>query len=167
VTIDHPLVTVANGVGGEQRRVGTGAGLGHREARAHLTGEQRLHPLLLLLLAPADGDQFGVARVGRLVPEDARRVHALTEDLVHQSELHLPPAAAAELRREVRGPHAASLHFLFQGGHDAGEGVAVVAPTIGERLERDDLLPHERLSPLELGLELGFGGEVPGHPAAP
>ena len=82
--------------------------------RADLAVEQRLHPLLLLLVGAADGDQLGVAGVGRVVAEDRRRVGALAEDLVHQAELHLAEAAAAHVGREVRGPQALALDLLLQ-----------------------------------------------------
>ena len=134
-----------------------------------LPSSKRLHPLLLLLGRAAEGDQLGVAGVGGLVAEDRRRVGALAEDLVHQAELHLAEAAAAHLRRQVGGPQALALDLVL---HRVGEALERRppfgrAPLLGQRLERDDLLPDERAHPVQLRLELGFGGEVPSHPSAP
>ena len=48
-------------------------GLGHREARADLAGEQRLQPALLLLLRAVARQHFHVAGVGRRAVEDLGR----------------------------------------------------------------------------------------------
>ena len=114
VAVDDPLVTVADRLGGEHRRVGTRARLGHREARPDLTGEQRLHPPPLLLVGPADRQELGIAGIGGVVAEDPGCQRRLPEDLVHQAELHLAEAAAAELRRQVGGPQAHVAHLLLQ-----------------------------------------------------
>ena len=133
VPVDHPLVAVAHGGRREQRRVGAGAGLGHREARAVLAVEQRLHPALLLLVGAADGDQLGVAGVGRVVAEDARAVHGLAEDLVHQAELDLAEPEPAHVRRQVGGPQALALDLLLQRVGDPPERLAALrrAPLLG------------------------------------
>jgi hypothetical protein len=39
----------------------------------------------------------------------------------------------------------------------------VVAEVVGDRLERPQLGLHEAAHPVELRLELGLGGEIPGH----
>ncbi len=118
VPVDHPLVAVAHGAGGEQRRVGTRAGFGHAEAAAVLAVEQRLHPLLALGGGAADGDELGVAAVGRLVAEDAWAVRGLPEDLVHQAQLHLAESLPAHVGRQVRRPQALALHLFLQRRRD-------------------------------------------------
>ena len=66
--------------------------------------EQRLHPLLALRVGAADGDQLGIAAVGRVVAEDARAVDGGAQDLVHQAQLDLAEAEAAHVGWQVRGP---------------------------------------------------------------
>ena len=150
---------------GEERGVGARPRLGHREAGPQLAGQQRLHPLPLLLVGAADGDELRVARVRRLVAEDARRVDAGTEDLVHQAQLHLAEPAAAHLRRQVGRPQALVLDLLLERRGDGDEALPPLrrAPEVGEGLEGHDLLADEAAHPVELRLELGLGGEVPGH----
>jgi hypothetical protein len=82
---------------------------------------------------------------------------------VHEAELHLAEAAAAELRLQVRRPQALSLHLFLHGIGDAPEGVEVEV----EGLERDDLLAHEVPHPFELRFELRLGREVPCHESIP
>ena len=114
VAVDQPLVAVAGRRRLQQRRIGAGGRLRHREARAHLAVEERLHPALPLVLGATDRDQFGVAGIGRLVPEDRGRVDALPEDLVHQPELHLAEAEAAHVGREVGCPQALLADLLLE-----------------------------------------------------
>ena len=103
-----PVALVEHGARLERRRVGAGdAGLGHRERRAQVAGEQRVQPAVLLLLGAGERDELGVAGVRRLVAERARRVRRRAEDLVHEPELDLAEALAAELGRQVRGPQPA------------------------------------------------------------
>jgi hypothetical protein len=163
VAVDHPLVTVAHGSGGEQRGVGPGAGLGHGEGGPELAVEERAHPALLLLLRAPLGQQLAVAGVRGVVAEDRRGVDAAPEDLVHEAQAHLAEPAAAELLREVGGPQALGLDLLLQRIGDAAQRVVVEV----EGLEGLDLLAHEAAHPLELLLELGLGREVPGHGGTP
>ena len=78
---------------------------------------------------------------------------------MHQAELDLAEALAAELRVEVRRPQPALLDLLLQRRDRALE--AVLAELVDDRLERPDLLAHELAHPVELLLELGLGREVP------
>src|ERR687893_435890 len=88
----------------EQRRVAPGGvGLGHRERRAQVAGQQRVQVLLLLVLGPGQREDLGVAGVRRLVAEDDRRERARAEDLVHEAELDLAEALPAQVGWEVRG----------------------------------------------------------------
>ena len=104
------------------RRVRPGdAGLGHRERRAQLAGEQRVAVVALLLRRAGDRDDLAVAGVRRLVAEHRRRDRRRAEDLVHQRELDLAEALAAELGRQVRGPQPALLDLLLQRPEDRVE----------------------------------------------
>ncbi len=80
---------------------------------------------------------------------------------MHQPELDLAEALAAELGIEVRRPQSALLDLLLE-RRDRG-----VEPGLVEAgdLERDELLAHEGRHPVELLLEGGLGGEIPGHVA--
>jgi hypothetical protein len=49
--------------------------------------------------------------------------------------------------------------LLLQRGVDPVE--LLLRELVANRLERPDLLAHELRHPVELGLELGFGGEIP------
>src|SRR4030095_8570523 len=59
-------------------------------------------------------EDLGVARVGCLTTEDVRRPVRPPEDLVHERELHLAEALAAEIRAEVAGPEAALLDLRLE-----------------------------------------------------
>ena len=80
---------------------------------------------------------------------------------MHEPELDLAEALAAELGVEVRGPQPAALDLLLQRRVDAVERVLV--ELVGDRLERPDLLADELAHPVELLLELGLGREIPRH----
>jgi len=91
-----------------------------------------------------------------------RRVAA--EDLVHERELELPVAGAAELLVEEERPQALVLHVLLQVAHVGADDRVRQPHRVGEDVaERLDLLVAELLDPVELLLELGLGGEIPGH----
>ena len=163
VAVDDPLLAVAHRGGGQQRGVGSGPGLGHREGAAELAVEQGLHPLLLLLLGPAHRQQFGVARVGCVVAEDRGRVDAAPEDLVHEPELHLTEPTPAELGLEMGGPQPLTPDLVLHRVGDAAERVHVQL----ERLERLDLVAHEGTHPVQLRFELRLRAEIPGHVGSP
>ena len=106
----------------QQRRVGAGARLGHRERRAEVAGEQRVQPALLLLVGAGQREDLGVARVRRLVAERDRRVAASVPRISCMSpRLDLAEALAAEVGREVRRPQPALLDPLLQRGQRAVE----------------------------------------------
>ena len=165
VTVDHPFLTVAHRRCTQQRRVGAGVGLGHTEATAHRTFEQRLHPPLALLGRSPDGQQFGVTAVRRVVPEHARGVSALAEDLVHQAELDLAETHSAHVRWQVRRPQSLFADLFLERCDNPREHLPTTwsAEFLGQRLQRDDLLAHEGAHPRQLGLELGLGFEIPCH----
>ena len=162
VAVDHPVVAVAHRAGLEQRRVRAGGvGLGHGEAGLQVAGQQRVQVTVLLLRGPGHRQDLGVARVRRGVAEHERRDRAGAEDLVHQTELDLPETLTAELGIQVRGPQALLLDLLLKGLGGAAQPLP--AELVEQRLQRPHLLAHEAAHPLELGLELGFCGEIPGH----
>jgi len=112
------------------------------------------------------GDDLGVAGVRRLAAEDGGGKAVATQLLVHQAQLQLAIALAAEFGAEVTGPKALGLHLVLQGldkllaAQGAMGGHAQVA-------EGFDLLAHEVLDPVELLLEFRIGLEVPGHHRPP
>ena len=81
---------------------------------------------------------------------------------MHEAELDLAEALAAEVGRQVGGPQAALLDLLLQRLDRALE--ALLAELLEDRLDRPDLLAHELAHPVELLLELGLRREVPRHP---
>jgi hypothetical protein len=163
VPVEDVAVAVAHGPRAELRRVRAGrVRLRHRERGPEPALEQRVEPPLLLLVRAGEGEDLAVARVRRLAAERRRGVDRRAEDLVHQPELDLAEALAPELRREVRGPQPPLLHLFLQRGEDAVE--LVLSELVRDRLDRPDLLADEGPHPLELGVELGIGRKVPGHP---
>jgi hypothetical protein len=83
---------------------------------------------------------------------------------VHQPELDLPVAGAAELRAEVAGPQPALLDALLQRTHQRREARIVDIPRAAQDvLERFDLVPHELRHPVELRLECRVGFKIPCH----
>lgn len=81
----------------------------------------------------------------------------------------LPIALAPELRSEVARPQAALPHLGLEPLDDRAQRLfdAVVREPSEQQVERFDLLPDEVVHPVELGLELRFGGEVPRHVGVP
>jgi hypothetical protein len=89
----------------------------------------------------AYGVEFLEVEVRRGVAEREGRDRARPQDLVHQPELDLAEALAAEVRRQVRGPQSAALDLLLQRRVDAVERRLI---EVGDdRLDRPDLLAHE------------------------
>jgi hypothetical protein len=86
------------------------------------------------------------------------------QDLVHQAQLDLAIALAAQLGAQVAGPQAAFFHFLLQGPHqlDVG-GVLHVERAAQQVLQRLHALAHEFVHPVELGLEVSVGFKRPAH----
>ena len=80
---------------GEQRRVGAGAGLGHREAADRILPSSSgcIHcSLLLCRVVPPTAISSALPESGALLPKIAGRIRTGAEDLVHQAELHLAEA---------------------------------------------------------------------------
>ena len=135
-----PLMTHSSpslfGAAHEHAGVGAALRLGHREARHDLAVEQRLQVPVLLLLRAVVGEDLGVAGVGGLAAEHRRRPRRAAEDLVHQRELHLAVAEAAEVGAEVTGPQVLLLHLLLQRpDHLRVHGMGLVVD--GVRAERE------------------------------
>ena len=139
-------------------------GLGHRVAGGDLAIEQRLQVALLLLLGAVVREDLGVAGVRRLAAEDRGRPARAAQHLVHQRELRLSVAGAAELGPQVAGPETPLLHLLLQRSHDLHRaGVGLVVGIVQHEVEGLDLVADESGHPVELALELGLGLEIPGH----
>ncbi len=154
LALDHPLVAVAPGRGGEERGVGPALGLGHRVARRDATFEKGLEEPFLLRRRPVVGQDLGVARIGRLAPEDARGEGGAAQDLVHVGQADLPITLAPELGGQVGRPQALG-PYPFLEGPDEGvvDGVGLVVNDLlaaEGQVEWFDLFGHEGPDPFEL-----------------
>ena len=117
------------------------ARLGHREAAANLSGDERLEPRLFLLGRAEFMQDFHVAGVRRLTVEDEMAQRRAAQLLAQQGVLHeLEPGPAVllgNLRREE--PHLAdSISLRRQRGQQFAEGTRQEIP-----LERIDLVDQE------------------------
>ena len=158
VAVDDVLVAVPDSRRREQGGIGAGrVGLGHGKGAPEIAVQKGLEPAATLLVVPggldADGQQFSVPRIGRVVAEDHGGKRGLTEDLVHESQADLPESHAAEVGRQMCRPKALVLDLLLQGSDDDADLVVRQR----EGLEREDLLAHEGTHPLELLFEFGLG----------
>ena len=162
VPVEDVAVAVADCAGPELGRIRAGGvGLGHRERGPDLAVEQRVEPALLLLVGARERDDLAVTRVGCLAAEHGWRVDRRAEDLVHQPELDLPEALAAELRREVRSPQAPLPHPLLERRADPVE--LRLGDLVRDRLDRPDLSRTNARIHSSCSLELRLGREIPGH----
>mmetsp|Transcript_17319 Transcript_17319/g.49244 ORF Transcript_17319/g.49244 Transcript_17319/m.49244 type:complete len:485 (-) Transcript_17319:32-1486(-) len=157
LAVDDPLPRgrVLHGPGYEPSWVGAPLRLRHGPARGDLVGEQGLQVPALLLRRAEVGEDLAVARVRRRRPEDLGGVPRPAEDHVHQGELHLAVAGAPQLGAQVAGPQALVPDLLLQRRVQRGaEGVLGVVRGEAQHIQRLHLLPHERVHPPELLLEL-------------
>ena len=124
----------------------------------------RLEPALLLLVGAVGGEHLHVPGVGRGGAEHLRGGAVAADDLVHEAELELTEAGAAELLVEEERPEALVLDLLLELADVAlHHGVGRPDRVREDVVERLDLLLAELLDPVELLLELRIGGEVPRH----
>ena len=142
VPVDDPVVAVAHRARLQQRRVRArrvGSVIENADLRSPASSgcSQRS----FCSRRPGEREDLAVAGVRRLVAERVRRERRGAEDLVHQPELDLAEALAAELGVEVRGPQPALLDALLQRRVDAVE--LRLVELADDRLERPDLLAHE------------------------
>ena len=136
LAVDQPLVAVEHGRAGDvlgvrRRHVG----LGHRVGGADLAGEQRLEPLLLLLLRADPLEHLHVAGVRRAAVQALRRQRVLAELLgdVGVVEVRQPLAGLGVGEEEVPQPVGLGLRL------DAVEQLELalaVAPVLGAALRR-------------------------------
>ncbi len=142
VAVDHPLVAVPHCARPQSRRIRAGhLGLGHREERAHLAGDERPQPALLLLVGAEQPEDLGVARVGRLAAEDELTPDRAADLLVQVRVDEEAPARAARLGRHVRRPETL---LLRSGAQTLDERVGLVVLAVQRGLVRIDVLLHER-----------------------
>ena len=105
VSVDHPVVAVADGAGLDQRRIGAGhLRLGHGEAAHRHALAERAQVLLLLLVGRPVQQRVHVAFVGRLAVQHPRAVVALGRLGLHHRELDVAETHAAPFLRHVRQP---------------------------------------------------------------
>ena len=164
LTVDDPLLAVADGVGLEQVGVGPPLRLGHGVGREDLLVHEGVEPALLLLVGAVGRQHLHVAGVGRSGAEHDRRRSVPAKDLVDQGELELTEPRAAQLRVEEQGPKAAVLDLVLEGIHQRLDlGVPGPGRAWEHEVQRLDLGDAELLDPVELLLELRVGRKVPGH----
>ena len=107
VPVDHPVVAVPHGTRLEQRRVGAGdVGLGHREERPHLAGDERAQEALLLLVRAEQVQDLRVPGIGRLAAEHELRVRRAPDLLVEAGVVEEAEPGPSRLGRHVRRPEA-------------------------------------------------------------
>ena len=130
--------------------------------------EQRREVPLLQLVGAVVGEDLGVAGVRCLTTEHDRGAVRPSEDLVEQGELHLAVAGSAEVGAEMAGPQAAVADLLLEWGDQGlAHGILHVPRVVDDLIDRLDLVAHEVIDPIELGLELRIGFEVPTHDRIP
>src|SRR4029077_1000290 len=139
-------------------------GAGHRVRQEHVLVDQRLEPALLLLLGAVGREDLHVPGVRRRRAEHRGRAAVAADHLVEQTQLELAEAGAAQVPVEEDRPQALVLDLLLELAdvrlHHRIRPAHRVREDVVERL---DLLLAEPLDPVELGLELGVGGEIPCH----
>ena len=114
------------------------------------------------------GEDLGVARVRRLTAEYHRRALGATENLVHQPQLDLAVALAAEFGAQMAGPQAALLHLFLQRRDELGAlGVGEVVGVPQNEIQRLYLFTDELVHPVQLCLKLRLGLKIPGHGCPP
>ena len=114
LTVDDPLVPVADCVSLEQARVRPALRLGHRVGREHVLVQQRHEPPLLLLLGPVGGEHLHVPGVGCSGAENLRRRGVAADHLVQQRQLQLAEPGTAELLVEEDRPEPLLLDLLLE-----------------------------------------------------
>jgi hypothetical protein len=96
VAVDDPGVTVPDGSGLDLGRVGAGDfGLGHRDARPDVVGDERLEIRALLCGCRREPQDFGIAGIWRRGTKNAWCDRAPTKLFVDQAERHVAHAQAA------------------------------------------------------------------------
>ena len=94
-------------------------------------------------------------------PKIIGAIGARPEDLVEQRELHLPVTGTAEVGTEVGRPQASFLDLTLQ-RWDQRVPELVAHERVREHVpERFDLVADELVGPVEVGLVLGVGLELP------
>jgi len=141
-------------LGVDVRRVGRrDVRLGHRERGPDLTGEQRVEPLLLLLLGAEHGQDFHVARVrSRAVQRRRGQVRAAPGDLGQRRVLQVGQPRAVLAGKE-KVPQAAGSglcpELVQHRGTRPGPRVLEGRQLLDEdRFGRVDPLVHEHQKPL-------------------
>ena len=158
--VDHPVVAVPHRARLEQRRVGAGdLGLGHREERPRLAGDERAQEALLLVVRAEQVQDLGVPGVRCLAPEHELRVCGAPDLFVEAGVVEKAEPGPSRVGRHVRRPEA-SLARLLAELREERERVVVVP--LDSRLVRVDVVVHER--PIAgTGLEVLGGEQAHGH----
>ena len=151
--VDDIVVAVALDAALDVARVGRGdRRLGHGEAGADLAVEQRLQPLLLVLLGAVAGEHFHVAGVGRRAVDRLGGDRGAAEDLADRRVFEVGEAhravrvAAVAVGRQEHVPQAALLRLglaLLQDGRELPAILGLLHLLLVDRLRRIDDLVHE------------------------
>ena len=91
---------------------------GHGKARHDLVVEQRLEKALFQFRRAVVRQYFAVARIRGLTAKDDGRKAGAAQYFIHEGELELAVAGAAQLRSQVTGPQAALPDLLLEFRHD-------------------------------------------------
>ena len=118
LAVDNPLVAIPFGLALEHLGVGAGVRLGHGKARHDLIVEQGCEKALFQFRRAVVGQYFAVARIRGLAAEDDGRKARATQYLVHEGELELTVAGAAQFRPQMAGPQAALPDLFLELGNN-------------------------------------------------
>ena len=148
-TVDDIFVAVTLDAAGDVGGVGGGnLRLRHREGGADLAIQQRLQPLLLMLLGAVTGQHFHVAGVGRGAVEDLRGVARTAHDLAQRRIVQVGHGETIGILRQEQVPKPLGLgdRLQFLGLLDRLPAIALGELVIHELFVRQDVLVHERLN---------------------
>jgi hypothetical protein len=167
LAVDHVVVAVLAGGGGEEHRVRSGGlGFGHREAAADLAGHERPQEPVTLFGGGVLVEDLDVARVGRLRAEHGVTERRASERFAQQAVLDHREALAAEVDGVVRRPQPHLADLLLRGGDERVERCRIAVEHL--LLDRDefpiDELVHHREDGGHLLSDLEVHGRRPyGH----
>src|SRR5437016_2833481 len=144
LAVDDPVVAMKLRPSFEDLGIGAALWLGHRERRYDLIVEERLEETLLLIRGAVMRKDFRIAGVRRLTAENDRCEARAPENLIHQSQLHLAIALAAEVRTEMARPELAFPDLGLKRAHErVAFGVAHFVRIAEHVVERLNFFAHE------------------------
>ena len=162
-TIDHPLITFTTSIGLHIGCIGrSNTWLGHTEAGANLTRQQRLYPALFLLFVTVANDGFHITGIRRAAVECLRRqtgpAHQLSQWRIFEvGQTSTQLGFGQEQVPQARGPR-----LDFQFFHDGGRlpAIALGNLLVKDGLSRKNMLLHESVYTLAQIFNLGGISEI-------